>query len=92
MGSHSDEILRVTAAEFHKRMGHYQDVALTRPVAVTRNGRERTVLISAAEYERLKRRDRHVMTLSDFTLDDLAALEQTVAPAESRQFDAELDL
>jgi prevent-host-death family protein len=50
----------VTAAEFHRNVGHYQDVALTKPVAITKNGRDRTVLISAEEYERLLRRDRRV--------------------------------
>jgi prevent-host-death family protein len=85
------DMLRVTSAEFHKRMGHYQDVALTQPVAVTRNGRERTVLISADEYERLKRRDRQVMTLADFTEADLVALEAARAPEESKVFNTELN-
>jgi hypothetical protein len=41
-------------------------MALVQPVAVTRNGRERTVLISVEEYHRLKRRDRQVLGLEDF--------------------------
>ncbi|HZZ63707.1 MAG TPA: type II toxin-antitoxin system Phd/YefM family antitoxin [Roseiarcus sp.] len=39
---------------------------MTKPVVVTRNGRDRTVLISAEEYRRLKRRDRHVFGIGDF--------------------------
>jgi PHD/YefM family antitoxin component YafN of YafNO toxin-antitoxin module len=65
-------------------------MALTQPIAVTRNGRERTVLISADEYQRLKRRDRQVLTLSDFTEGDIAALEATRAPESSKAFDHEL--
>jgi PHD/YefM family antitoxin component YafN of YafNO toxin-antitoxin module len=42
-------------------------MALTQPVVVARNGRERTVMISVEEYNRLKRRDRRVMGLEDFT-------------------------
>ncbi len=42
-----------TSAEFHRRIGHYQDRALVEPVMVTRNGRARVVLISAEEYARL---------------------------------------
>jgi prevent-host-death family protein len=42
-----------TSAEFHRRIGHYQDRALVEPIMVTRNGRARVVLISADEYERL---------------------------------------
>ena len=38
--------------------GRYQEVALTEPVAITRNGRERVVILSVDEYHRLKRRDR----------------------------------
>ena len=51
------EALKVSAAEFQRNIGRYQDLALRQPVAVTRNGRDSTVLISTDEYERLKRRD-----------------------------------
>ena len=81
---------KVSAAEFQRNIGRYQDVALTEPVAVTRNGRERTVLISVEEYERLKRRDRQVLRPEDFTEEDLAALEMTRAPDSTKVFDPEL--
>jgi PHD/YefM family antitoxin component YafN of YafNO toxin-antitoxin module len=51
-------MIKVSAAEFQRNIGRYQDMALVQPVAVTRNGRERTVMISVEEYQRLKRRDR----------------------------------
>ena len=60
-----------------RNIGRYQDLALTEAVAVTRNGRQRTVLISVDEYQRLKRRDRQVLSLRDFTAEDIAALETT---------------
>jgi prevent-host-death family protein len=60
-----DDEVRVTAAEFHRNVGHYQDVALTKPVAITKNGRGRTVLISMKEYERLKSRDRQVFSAGE---------------------------
>jgi PHD/YefM family antitoxin component YafN of YafNO toxin-antitoxin module len=82
--------IRVPAGEFQRHIGRYQDMALTQPVAVTRNGRERTVMISADEYYRLKRRDRQVLGLADFTEADIAALAATRAPASSRDFDHEL--
>jgi PHD/YefM family antitoxin component YafN of YafNO toxin-antitoxin module len=53
-------MIRVTSTEFSKEVGRYQDSALTQPVVVTRNGRDRTVMISSEEYQRLKRRDRQV--------------------------------
>ena len=48
------------------------------------------MLISADEYQRLKRHDRQVLTLSDFTEADIAALEATRAPESSKAFDHEL--
>jgi prevent-host-death family protein len=83
-------MIKVTSADFQRHIGHYQDLALTQTVTVTRNGRERTVLISADEYHRLKRRDRQVLTLADFTDEDIAALEATQAPDSAKAFDGEL--
>ena len=84
------EMVKVSAAEFQRNIGRYQDLALTQPVAVTRNGRERTVMISIEEYRRLKRRDRQVLSLEDFTDTDVAAVEATRAPDSSKAFDHEL--
>jgi len=83
-------MIKISAAEFHRNIGRYQDLALTQAVAVTRNGRERTVLISMDEYQRLKQRDRQVLVLDDFTDDDIAALEATHAPDAAKAFDSEL--
>ncbi len=83
------DLLKVSAAEFQRNIGRYQDLALRRPVVVTRNGREGTVLISTEEYERLKRRDREVLGLEDFTEADLAALEASRPPAEAAAFNHE---
>jgi PHD/YefM family antitoxin component YafN of YafNO toxin-antitoxin module len=58
-------MIRVSATEFGKEVGRYQDLALSQPVIVTRNGRDRTVMISAKEYERLKRRDRQVFAAGE---------------------------
>jgi prevent-host-death family protein len=83
-------VIKVPAAEFQRNIGRYQDLALKEPVAVTRNGRERTVMISIEEYQRLKRRDRRVMSLEDFADADIAALEATRAPESAKAFDDEL--
>ena len=83
-------MIKVSAAEFQRNIGRYQDIALTQPVVVARNGRERTVMISVEEYHRLKRRDRRVMGLEDFTDEDVAALEEIRAPQAAKAFDSEL--
>ncbi len=82
-------MIKVSAAEFQRNIGRYQDMALTQPVVVARNGRERTVMISVEEYHRLKRRDRRVMGLEDFTDEDIAALEEIRAPLAAKAFDSE---
>ena len=83
-------MFRVPAPEFRRDAARYDDLALTRPVTVTRDGRAATVLISAEEYERLKRRDREVLGLEDFDEADLVALEASRPPEESRAFDGEV--
>lgn len=60
-------MIEVSAAEFRRKIGRYQNLALTQPVMVTRNGRERTVMISIEEYYRLKRLDREVLGLDEFS-------------------------
>ncbi len=62
--------MRVSSAEFVKRYGALTDKALSEAVTITRNGRDRLVVLSAEEYARLKRRDRRVVKLENFTDDD----------------------
>ena len=73
-------MVKVSATEFQRNIGLYQDLALTQPVTVTKNRRDHVVLVSADEYRRLKRRDRRAMTLNDFTEEDIAAIEQAKPP------------
>jgi len=83
-------MVTVSSAEFQRNFGRYQDVALTEPVAVTRNGRERIVILSADEYHRLKKRDRQVMGIEDFTEADLKAIRAAEPPAEAAAFNSEV--
>lgn len=83
-------MITITSVEFQRHFGRYQDEALKEPVSITRNGRERIVVLSAEEYNRLKRRDRRVMALSDFTELDILAIENAEAPTEASAFDHEV--
>lgn len=83
-------MIKIAAAEFKRHAGHYQTVALSEPVAITRNGRDHMVMLSAEEYRRLTRRARQVLTLDDFTEADIAAPEAARAPGEAKTFDHEL--
>ncbi|MGH6855484.1 MAG: type II toxin-antitoxin system Phd/YefM family antitoxin [Aestuariivirga sp.] len=70
-------MIRVSATEFSKEAGRYQDTALTQAVVITRNGRDRTVIISAEEYQRLKRRDRQVLAAGELPDAIVEAVSQT---------------
>ena len=57
--------------------------ALVEPVVVTKYGRDHLVILSADEYERLKRRDRRVYRAHEVPDDILAAIEAAEPPPES---------
>ena len=84
-------MVKISSVEFQKNFGRYQDTALTEPVTVTRNGRDRIVMLSVEEYQRLKRRDRQVLGIEDFSDADIAAIKASKAPAEASQFDGEIE-
>ncbi len=82
--------MKVSTAEFIKNYGSLADKALTEPVTITKNGRDRLVMISAGEYARLKRRDRRVVRTGDLSREDIALIAKAEVPAEYAHLDAEL--
>jgi prevent-host-death family protein len=83
-------MLVVTSADFQRNLGLYQDKALAEPVTITKNGRERLVLLSVEEYQRLKRRDRRALKIEDMTDEQLAAVEAAQVSERHRYLDDEL--
>ncbi len=59
--------MRVTTADFIRNYGTLADHALSEPVTITKNGRDRLVVLAAAEFERLKQRDRQAIPASAVT-------------------------
>jgi prevent-host-death family protein len=84
-------IMKVTSAEFQKNYGTVADRALTEAVTITRNGRDRLVLLSAEEYSRLKRRDRRVVRVGELTLEEIAQIRASEMDPAHAHLDAELD-
>jgi prevent-host-death family protein len=84
--------MRVTSTEFEQNVGRYQDAALQAPVAITKNGRPHTVLMSAAFFEMMMkgRVTRLVEDLDDDTLHAIA--ESAVAPEHAPLDDLIKDL
>lgn len=74
----------VSAGEVQKNFGRYQDQALAEPVIVTKYGRPSVVILSAGEYERLKRLDRQVLAVTDLSDDDIAGIEAARIPDAHR--------
>ena len=82
--------MKVSTADFIKQYGMLADKALIEPVTITKNGRDRLVILSAAEYVRLKSRDRQVVRVEDFTDAELAQIAKVEVPQGHEHLDAEL--
>lgn len=83
--------MRVTTAEFIKGYGSLADRALTKPLTITKNGRDRLVLLSAEEYARLKRRDRQAMRVEELSDEVAELIARAEVPPEHAHLDALLD-
>ena len=80
----------ITSAEFQRNLGLYQDKALTEPVTITKNGRERLVLMSIDEFQRLKRRDRNVFAAEELAPEKIDAIEAVRMDERHTHLDTEL--
>ena len=53
--------MRVSMVDFIRRQGALADKALAGPVTITKNGRDRLLVVSAEQYRRLKHRDQRAL-------------------------------
>ncbi len=81
---------KVSTADLMRNFGPLADKALTEPLTITKNGRDRLVLLSADEYARLKRRDRDVIRPGELTAEERIAIAAAAVPAEHAALDDEL--
>ena len=82
--------MRVSTADFIKNFGAISDQALAEPVRITKHGRDRLVVVSAAEYDRLKRADRRVVLAQDLTDEELDLIGKATVSTEFDHLDLEL--
>jgi PHD/YefM family antitoxin component YafN of YafNO toxin-antitoxin module len=80
----------VTSRELQRSFGKFQDIAMTQPVAVTNNRRERLIILSAEEYRRLKRRAREVVPVGASSNDERDAIANTNMASHHDHLDREL--
>ncbi len=83
-------MVTITSTEFQRRFGQYREAALREPVSITNHGHDSLVLLSAAEYRRLKRRDREVRPVEELGEEFLKALAAAKIPSDQAHLDAEL--
>ncbi|PAK75168.1 type II toxin-antitoxin system Phd/YefM family antitoxin [Acetobacter fabarum] len=69
--------MRVSSAEFIRNYGTMTDQALSEAVTITRNGKDRLVVLSAVEYQKLLARSRRVVLPSELSELDVEAIEAT---------------
>lgn len=74
----------VTSAEAQKNFGRYRERALAEPIIITQYGKPSVVIISAAEYERLKELDRRVMRLEEMSDAEMEEMLNSRVPPEHR--------
>ncbi len=82
--------MKISNADFLRNYHTLADKARSEPLVITENGRDRLVMLSAEEYERLKRRDRRVVRLEDFTEDEMALIAKAAPAEDEAHLDAEL--
>jgi prevent-host-death family protein len=78
----------VTARDVQKMFGRYHDQALAAPVTVTKYGRPSVVILSAIEYERLRKLDRQALAVTE--LSDIEAIRAARIPKRQRYRSSDL--
>ncbi len=82
--------MKVTRAEFLRDCSQLADRALSEPVTITEDGQDRLVVLSAAEYDRLRRGDRRAFSIDELTEADIAQIAHAEVPAEHAHLNEEL--
>ena len=77
-----DATTRVTASEFQNSFGMLSDKARHQPVVITRHGHDSLVVLPVEEWERLKRRDRHVGLTTEISDEWIEAVRAAPSPPE----------
>ena len=78
--------MKVTSTEFQQNVGRYQDAALQSPVAITKNGRTHTVLVSASFFEMVMK-GRVARSVEDLDDDTLKAIANSAVSGEHAALD-----
>lgn len=78
-------------AEFLKKDGALSDKALSEPVTITRNGKDRLVLMSAEEFQRMSLYAPRSRSIDHLTDEELIMISNARVDAEHEHLNALLD-
>jgi hypothetical protein len=84
-------MLTVSAVEFQRNFGRYQDGALNEPLSIVLNSHDRLVLMSRNKYQQLKRRERIAFKTEDLSEVEIEAIFQGEMDARHNHLNAELN-
>ena len=84
------EVVRVTAGEFQAAFDALSDRARHEPVVITEHGKDSLVVMSAEEWDRLRRRERHVGLTVDLSEEWVEAVRAARVPDQFARLDADL--
>ncbi len=90
-GVRSERMPRVSSTDLSNRLDQYQDEALKRPLIITKNNRDRLVMLSNEEYRRLKQLDRKSLFVEDLSDADLEAISRAEVPVEHNPLNVEYE-
>ncbi len=82
---------KVSSTDLSNKLGQYQDEALVRPVIITKNNRDRLVMLSIEEYRRLKQLDRKALFVEELTDADIVAISRAEVPVEHDHLNVEFE-
>jgi PHD/YefM family antitoxin component YafN of YafNO toxin-antitoxin module len=83
--------MRVTIADFSRNHEAHFGYVLNEPIWISLHGSDAFVMVTAAEYDRLKRRDRRAVGIEEMTDEELHLIATAEIPVECFAHDGELE-
>jgi prevent-host-death family protein len=80
-------MLRFGSYDLQRKVAEVQEAAMREPVVVTYHGRDRLVILPIDEFERLKRRDKLVVSMDELPEEFIQALSEPYYDAEQAALD-----
>lgn len=80
-------MLRFGSYDLQRKVSEVQEAAMREPVAISYHGRDRLVIMPIAEFERLKRRDKLVISMEEIPEEFIRAMSEPYYDAEQAALD-----